>query len=247
MAIKTAVFVEGLAELIIVRDFLYKWHDYNQDIIGFRCVSLRNKTNYHTVPYEVGGDNSELFFSIINVGNDNSVLSVMLSNAGNYLNLGYSRIIGLRDMYSDRYHSITGRRIDASVSQQFIDSDRKTIASKGYDGVMEAHYAIMEVEAWILGMNWIFSRIHGSLTVEAISSGGLMDCGADPETTIYHPARTLGEILRTVGMTYGKHADETERISGNINKEDYARLMGSGHCASFGNFATDLLRHDIRS
>ena len=72
---KFTVFVEGLAEQIFVRQLIYAWFGYDQNQIGFECLTL-HKGKYANAPYDVGDINtSHYFYRIINTGNDNKVFN----------------------------------------------------------------------------------------------------------------------------------------------------------------------------
>ena len=71
---KVAVFVEGQAELILVRELLLKMYDYQN--IGIDCYNLICD-NLDEAPYKYGNMEANNYYMIVNVGNDNSVLSKM--------------------------------------------------------------------------------------------------------------------------------------------------------------------------
>lgn len=145
---KIAIFVEGDTELVFVRHFLNTWYNYDANLYGFECYKLQSN-NKHTVPYPVGSRNSENFYEIIVVGNDNSVLSKMLSRAEELGNAGFSSIIGLRDMFCDKYHQASshGRVVSTSLNAKFINMAQKEISQSLLSNKQDIHlhFAIMEV------------------------------------------------------------------------------------------------------
>ena len=241
---KIAIFVEGDTELVFVRHFLNTWYNYDANLYGFECYKLQSN-NKHTVPYPVGSRNSENFYEIIVVGNDNSVLSKMLSRAEELGNAGFSSIIGLRDMFCDKYHQASshGRVVSTSLNAKFINMAQKEISQSQLSNkqYIHLHFAIMEVEAWLLGMNRLPMVIDSSLTAVSIKESLDIDLSQDPEMTIYHPAVVLNNIYNLSGKTYGKHTDDTEKIISQLLREDFEQLYTSGKCQSFQQFVNAIL------
>lgn len=238
---KVAVFVEGQAEYVFVRDFLCRWYDYDSTLLGIECFSLRSDL-YNSEPYPFGDRKSVNYYQIVNVGNDRSVLSKMLKEAPRLQNAGFHQIIGLSDMYSDLYHVQTKERcIDVAVNQKLIDECQNSLNASSQRNLLSYHFAIMEVEAWILGMYQFLQQIDSSLTPQFIMSRLQIDITADPEISFYHPAKVLDEIYRLAGRQYGKHLNEIASITSQFSKDDYARLLASGHCKSFNEFIKDLV------
>ena len=227
---KVALFVEGLTEQVFVRDFLLKWYDWDTSKVGLNCYTL-NAGNEHYAPYPHGTVDSENYYQIFNVGNDNSVLSVMIERSDRLQKAGYTLVVGLRDMFNKVYHQKTfdknnQRVIDPELNERFVQSAEDTIevAAKHIDLCL--HYAIMEVEAWILGMPSYMKQLQDI---------------TDPETEIYHPAAKLAELRSLEGLTYDKHREEINNIVGNLTKDDYLALLHSGRCQSFRKFVETLV------
>lgn len=238
---KIAIFVEGQAEYIFVRDFLNAWYGYDTNTLGVECYEFRS-SRANDIPYPVGSRNSEYFYQIYNVGNDRSVLSKMLKEAGRLKNAGFHLVIGLRDMFGDDYHKeVKSRSIDQEVSQRFIDGYRKTIIDSCYRDILRFHFAIMEVEAWFLGMYRFLTTIDESLTPDLIMREIGLDVTADSEVIYYHPAKVIDDIYKLAGKQYGKHESDVQKITASLSKEDYLNLMNSNKCRSFGDFANDVL------
>lgn len=238
---KIAIFVEGQAEYIFVRDFLNVWYQYDTNVLGVECYGFRaDKAN--DLPYPIGSRDSENYYQIYNVGNDRSVLSKMLKEADNLRNAGFQLIVGLRDMFSDDYHKeVKVRLIDESVNQRFVNGYRETIANSPYCGIMRFHFAVMEVEAWFMGMYQFLQNIDTSLSPELIMRNTGYDVTKDPEKSFYHPAKVIDDIYNIVGKQYGKHDSDVNKITASFCKEDYLNLMNSGKCQSFVNFVNDIL------
>ena len=136
---KVALFVEGATEQIFVRDFLAKWYDWDGQKVGFNCYALHSDNEYDA-PHPYGSTDSENYFQIFNVGNDNSVLSKMLDRSERLSNVGYTLIIGLRDMFD----AITGhpfQRLDIGIFDQKPALDLK---GRGVD-IKRLHFVFLSV------------------------------------------------------------------------------------------------------
>lgn len=239
---KIAVFVEGKAEYIFVREFLLKWYGYDGNQIGIDCVALKSN-DYNKVPHPYGSSESENFYLIVNVGNDNSVLSQMKKEATKMRNNGYQLISGLRDMFCDAYHkAVKNRTIQPEISQRFIHASLQEIENDAANrDILSLHFAIMEIEAWLLGMRQTLQAIDTSLTYEYIYQQLAIDLNNNPETCIYHPAERLNDIYKLKGKTYGKHEGDIEAILACIQKEDFCELYTSPKCSSFNRFIDSLV------
>lgn len=233
---KTAIFVEGQTEYIFVRDFLCTWYEYDVTKLGLECYEFRAR-NTNTLPYPVGSHDSEDFYLIYKVGNDQSVMSKMLKEAGRLKNTGYQLIIGVCDMYCDEYHkAVKDRTINPDVNNLFIKGRHRIIEDSGFQDILQFHFAIMEAEAWLLGMYQFLPKIAPTLTQEFISQKLDIDITADPEVTYYHPAKVLDDIYNLAGKHYGKHQSDICSITSTLSKQDYAGLINSGKCQSFAKF-----------
>lgn len=238
---KLAVFVEGQTELIFVREFLKQWFSYDANIIGFACYNLQND-EFRDAAYQYGSENSENYFMLVNVGNDNSVLSKILSRLAYLVSKGYQLVIGLRDMYSRQYiQDAGGHMIDESVNQKHIDAVRDWLKDKVNGERVDFHFAIMEVEAWLMGMYDYLLSVDKRLTKEFIKESTGIDLEEDPEKTIFHPAMELNRIYALAGKQYDKHLSDIENIMSVLTTDDYVKLMDSGKCDTFKSFVESLL------
>jgi hypothetical protein len=101
------------------------------------------------------------------------------------------------------------------------------------------HFAIMELEAWFLGVPNLWER-------KGISNQNIKDkigfdlSIIDPETTFLHPAETVKDILKITNETYRKQASEVESLVGKIKKQDFEDLQNSQKCNSFKEFTSNL-------
>jgi hypothetical protein len=68
---KIAIFVEGQAELIFVREYLLKRFDYQ---ISLLCQKLLYNERFDNVDYSIENPDATFHFTVIDVGGDTSVL-----------------------------------------------------------------------------------------------------------------------------------------------------------------------------
>jgi hypothetical protein len=100
-------------------------------------------------------------------------------------NAGFSRIIGLRDMYSREYREIVqNHAIDSATNQKFIAGAREQIKSAN----IYFSFAIMEVEAWLLGLRKAFEKMDQKLTSAFIEENLKYNLDVlNPEEAFFHP------------------------------------------------------------
>lgn len=231
---KLAIFVEGQAEFITVREFLLREFGY---IASIECRTLFTARELRKAPYDYVNPTAQCHFQVINVGNDAAVLTRILEREQAMWNAGYEKIVGLRDMYSEAYRE-KARQIDPAITQRFIDGANDTLRQKAkFPEKIRFCFAIMEVEAWFLGMLTLFRKLDARLTVEYIKTHLQFDLAAlDPETAFFHPAVRMDDIYQLVGRRYDKHQGDIEALASYLAKEDYTNLLASGKCHTFELF-----------
>ena len=242
---KLAVFVEGQTELIFVREFLKQWYNYDVDIVGFDCYYLlANK--FCDMFSKHGSEDSENYFLLVNVGNDRSVLSSIIERMRFLQNRGFQLVVGLRDMYSRQYIKDAGKReIIDTVSQQHIESVKGILQSLENGNIVDFHFAIMEVEAWFLGMPRFLEKVDKRLTLDNVLQNTGINLKEDPEKTVFHPAAELGRIYSLVGKQYDKHQSDIFSIMSKLTNDDFIELIQSGKCQAFKAFAESLLGYQL--
>lgn len=241
---KVAIFVEGQGEQIFVRYLLI--HLLDPAKFSFECLRLRAK-QLEDAPYSYGSEDAEVYFQIVNVQGDTGVLQTIRRREKGLLAEGYSKIIGLRDMYSEAYRDIAAGKIDDAVTQRFIKGANDTIATMSQPEKIHLHFAIMEFEAWWLCMYTLLAKIDSQLTVEYIAEQLGYDLSTlDAETAFFHPVATLNQILSLVGGRYEKHFSEVESIMSKMTFDDICEiLLGENppRCNSFKRFGEELMSY----
>lgn len=238
---KTAVFVEGQTELILVRELLLKMFEYQN--IRVECYALLND-KFNNAPYDYGDKNAENFFMIINAGNDNAVLSKIKNRAQGLCDKGFHKILGLRDVYSEIYKKMNNHQktINKLLIERFFKAHQEQIDSMNCHDKIKFFFAIMEIEAWFLGFKDIFASIDYRLSNEYIKSQLNYDLdNDDPESTYYHPAKIVGNIFQLANKKYNKHEGDISPLINSLTKEHYNELLNAGKCTTFSLFTKELL------
>lgn len=215
---KVAIFVEGQSEQIFIRHLLLRTMDCSK--VSFICLRLYAGK---TIParFDYPNPHAEMSFLIVNVGQDEKVLSEIKEREEDLIKQGFDRIIGLRDMYSEKYLKRSPSGIDNSVTTAFIDGWNSTIQRMSKPSKIKIHIAIMELEAWFLGIYDIFKRINSILSVEYIENElGFNLADIDPQTEFFKPAEEVNRIFQLVGLQYKKKEHDVESICSNINNDD---------------------------
>ena len=226
---KVAIFTEGQGELIFMRRLLPDIWGYEN--VSFECLELYSD-RLQDVPYQYTPPNPKIHLQMINVGNDERVLDIILERKNGLAAKGFE-IIGLRDMYSSAYKR-RAHQINPQVTKTFLDFTQKTISENSNPGEVSFFYAIMELEAWILGLRSLFHKLDPRLTFDFINEQLGYDLATiDPETEFFHPAANLDEILALVGKRYTKSKDQMEGLLKLVEPEDFLQLAESGKCNSF--------------
>ena len=231
---RICVFVEGQTELIFVREFLLKWYHYSD--VCIRCFHLR-AGHYETAEYDFGNLEASNTYQIIDVGNDNMVLSIMIKRAEKLISTGFNLVIGLRDMYSQAYR-LKSSTINEAITKSFIETANSTLKESvpaSIHSQISIHYAIMEVESWILALSNALQRANPELTREVMRKVGVLPAFRI-EREIFHPAETLDVLMRKCGKSYDKHKDQVNSIIAAFTKEDFIYLYKSNASQSYNKF-----------
>ena len=132
------------------------------------------------------------------------------------------------------------RRIIPEIVLEFIEGANETIEQKSIKPQnIKFHFAIMELEAWFLGIPKLWERkgISNQSIKEKI---GFDLSSTDPEKTFLHPTEIVKDILKIISEPYRKQASEVESLVSYIEKQDFEDLQNSQKCNSFKEFTSNL-------
>lgn len=232
---KIVVIVEGQTEKLFVIDLLQK---INSNCVNIIAIDLYY-TNHKRI--EIKNSNSTTFYQILDVENDKKVLDTILENEQRFYEKGFEKIIALRDIYSAEYRMQTNF-IDSAIINKFIDGVDNSLNDKAKcRSKIFFHFAIMELEAWFLGMGHIFEKLNSILTIEKIKDEIYYDLKiVNPEDIFVQPSKIIGKILGIIGQKYSKHFIDIKKILKNISEDDYWGLQKEGKCKSYKQFFLDI-------
>lgn len=203
---KIAIFVEGQTEQIFVKQLIHQWYGYQN--IQVVEEKIRGPQLFIRLKGVTAAFTFEYYFLIIDVGCDEKVASAVRDNAKHMLEVGYDKIIGLRDLYRNK----------RAEKDKVLQSIQKILSEFGCPSKLKILLAIMEIEAWFLGDPGLFQKIDALLTPEYIEQQLGYDLStADPEIAYDHPAEVIERIYKLVGKKYGKHEKDAYQIAHHIN------------------------------
>jgi len=191
---KVAVFVEGLTETELTVELLIS-------LCGRRGIAIDlHKQCGGTLHFleSRGANGAALSALVANCSTDGQVKTQILDRYSGLVAQGYTRIIGVRDVYPFLRGEIpaleAGKHVGLPTGPVPID----------------LHFAEMEVEAWFLDEITHFERIHAGLTVPRLVAAGfdVANCHGD---TWDHPAATLNAIYQLEGRAWRKTGGHIRR------------------------------------
>lgn len=235
---KIAIFTEGQSEQIFIRHLLINLIGYGD--LSFKCKKLY-RDSFDDVPYQFDSPDPKFHFLIINTCGDEKVLSVIIERVDTLRCAGFEKFIGIRDMYCDIYQKKSPDRIDEALNQQIIISANKAIQNMDNPNQIILHFSVMEMEAWILSMYNLFSKINENLTLDFINENlGYNLSEIDPQQEFYKPSEDLNNIFNLVGLSYKKKFGQMESICSNIVGLDYENAIENDRCKNFVNLYSDI-------
>ena len=250
---RVAVFTEGQTEQVLVRHIVERVVD-NSDL-GFDCLRISGKRN-ERVRSKYGDTNRKIYILLINVGNDESVITAVRDRKQDLTKKGYE-IIALRDIYSKKYLSYVkkGSRqprhsVNQSIVNKMIHSMDEQFSKSTSGSQASLHFAVMEVEAWYLGMYKLLEEINPDLTIDSVKGKfGLNLRNLDPQSEFVHPSVVLDRILQLVGRKYKKSLNDAEKFAARVTLDHLQTATERGRCSHLKEFLVALLssvgRYDL--
>lgn len=207
---RVAVFVEGWTEFFFVARLI-------EEMAGFGRVHLRMEHQHGGTPhlYRRAGapeEAADIEVLLMNCCGDGKVKSYILERKQLLINMGYSFVIGLQDLFPKPF--VDWERFEAGLNQGLGGDPRVKI-------VMALQ--VMEAEAWFLNESKHYKKIDPRLTIPHVKALAGFDPVSDPaETKIAHPAKLLDKIYKSVGLGYAKKESEVRRT---VDALDYEELF----------------------
>ena len=147
-------------------------------------------------------------------------------------------------MYSEAYVKRSPGLIDDSVTQEFIRNHNAIIRNMTHSSRIRLFFAIMEVEAWFLGMYNLFSRINPILTVKYIKEKLSYDLTiTDPQKEFHKPSEQISLICGLCGGSYSKKRGEVERVCSKMTPGDFENAIENGRCRCFADLYQEIVSY----
>ena len=205
---RLAIFVEGQTEKIFVRKLLEEIAGKSNIAIAEQDMQGKQNSRFTALTMsDPVTAQTKYYVLICNSGSDNSVVSDIRDQYVSLVSSGYSKIIGLRDVYPI---PITGKGI--------LERRLLTVLPRGS---VASHIvlAVMEVEAWFLAEWKHFVKIDINITISLIQSSLGFNPKLDNMESRNHPAEDLHQVYQLVGKSYRKKENQVNRVVSNLDYE----------------------------
>lgn len=191
---KVAVFVEGQTEAELTVKLLFA-------LCGRRGITIDlHKQHGGTLHFlQSHGQHGAAFSALVaDCSTDGQVKTQIRDRYTSLVAQGYTRIVGVRDVYP-----LLRAEIPALEAAKNVGMPTGPVP-------IDLHFAVMEVEAWFLDEITHFERIHPNLTVPRLTLEGF-DVANRHGHTWDHPAETLNNIYQLEGRAWKKTGDHIRR------------------------------------
>ncbi len=206
---KLAIFVEGLAEQILVRQMLQAVLDRNR--IAIQTVKITGGHNVRmsfTVMRAAHVDlQTDFYVLIYDCGGETNVKGYLMARRDKLISNGYTMILGLRDVYPNFSRE--------EVPKLIRGLNHKLPQKKARTNI---YLAIMETEAWFLGEYRHLKKVSRKLTPEFIEKHLGFNPRIENMEDRDHPAIDMKAAYQLVGHDYTKKRD---RLNAVISKLDF--------------------------
>lgn len=208
------IFVEGISELIFVRDILQKIYNYDATIVYIHCNSLNTSTNSANL-WTFGNINAKYHIEITDTGSYTKLLSAITDRRKRLSENKASLVLGLRDIDSQEYEEYKKDHNRGEAIQKVEKGTLKGLGLVTFDMEVKIFYAVTQLEAWFLALHKIFPQIDSRLTHNFIKTSLGLDLeNIDPEKDLEKPSNNLVAILALIN----NHDDKPRRTNVVISK-----------------------------
>ena len=197
---KLAIFVEGFTEAVFVEKLIVEIAGANKVLIEYREIRGGSKARRSMRLIRAAQPNTGQLFAvlIVDCGGDRLVKNRIVEEHENLTRVGYTKIIGLRDVRPDfEYDEIP--RLEIGL-RSYIKTSLIPV---------EFVLAVMEIEAWFLAEVDHFAKIDPAITLPAISSALGFDPTVEDVELRPKPAEDLQTCYALGGKSYRKGAAKT--------------------------------------
>lgn len=208
---KIAFFLEGKCEQLFVEELISKIIELKQiKITRIECSGKVNSRSFKVIHTQASENpNAEFYLLLYNCGNDKQVKSDIRDQLEGLKKAGYTKIIGIRDVYPD-----------ASLKE--LEEFRAGLKT-GFvtDGLLSIVFClgVMEFEAWLLAEHSHFERIHEKITTARIMEELEINLLDYDYSSISQPAKVLQDIYWLEKIPYDKSQATVKKILSAIDFE----------------------------
>lgn len=225
---KKVVYLEGITELVFVYRLICTHYDYDVTRVQVHCINLDPNSKFE-LPAHYGIQEAPDYFQLICASGDSGVISQMRERYEGHIEAGYEVVVGLKDVFGKEYTQLAGHKLDTEKVKRIISIQHRVFAEESR---VKLCFAIMEVEAWVLGMTGFLSREYPQMK---------LNNEVDPEMTYVHPYKDIHMAFSSIGVPFEKHWGDIISVFNRIQKADFDQLYASDYCASFNSFFDVLL------
>lgn len=232
---KVAIYVEGITEVGFVYQLIGEKYGWDWTKVQIECLNLSPQAAANDLR-DIGQNDASDYFLIYDSGSDTSVVSDIRGRFRGHMDQGFDKVVGLRDVYSESYIDLYGRRLNQQNIIDFIKDIQEPLEELDQTGFIRVRFAVMETEAWMLALSDVFQKIDNSLDAKGLKTKAGFDVNSDPQTVYFRPYTKLEDIFKSIGKNYSKHWHEIKEIIFKLKWTDFETLYNSGKCKSFRDF-----------
>jgi hypothetical protein len=210
---KVAFFVEGFTEQLFIENLLLEVFGNKKIAIEIKSISGGSRTpiKITSIATPSAQPGVGYYILIYNCGGENSIRSYISDQRKSLIKSGYSKIIGIRDVYPNFTHA----EIPLLRYGLYFKLPQKAIPIVFVLG-------IMEIEAWFVAEETHYQRIDRALTVEFITKNYLFNPSTYNSELLNNPAIDLHNIYCLAGRSYKKK--KKAQIRRTITNLDYLNV-----------------------
>lgn len=210
--IRIAFFVEGYTEQEFLKRLLEEIFGTRNLKIEIQKIKGGKKTPivYTTLESPDESGDAKYYILIYNCGGDSKIKSYILDQRESLLKAGYTKIVGIRDLYPD---------LQRADLHDLVYGLNYKLPQK--DIPISFVISVMEIEAWFLAEENHYAKIDTKLTLEEIEAQVGFNPSSHNTELIDDAAATLNSIYQIASKSYRK---KQASIDVTIDALDYANI-----------------------
>jgi len=203
---RIAFYVEGQTEQFFVKELLIEIAGRKNIQVELEKFAGKASPRIQLVDLSLSPASPKYSALIYDCCGDGSVKTRMLEDYSRLFSTGYSKIIGVRDLFP---------LTDLARLERTLGTVQPLPANA------DIIIAVNEVEAWFLAETNHFSCINPRITIASVISALGVDPTVDDMSLLSNPAVDLDNVYKIAGERYTKRKSNVERT---VNCLDYSNL-----------------------